>query len=70
MIFSQTCCTISVYSSTKRHVFQNVTFFGSWNIRILHKRCAEIQMFSSRAERLRQEAEDIWPQGAEKDIWT
>ena len=27
--FFETCCTFSIYSSTKGHIFHNVTFFAS-----------------------------------------
>jgi hypothetical protein len=39
----QTCCTFSVFFSSKCRLFHNATFFGSCIVHILHTGCAKIK---------------------------
>ena len=41
--YFKTCCTLSVFFSSKCRLFHNATFFGSYVIHILYTGCAKIK---------------------------
>jgi hypothetical protein len=48
-----TCCTFSVFFSSKCRLFHNATFFGSCIIHILHTGCTKIKKKKNGSKKLR-----------------